>query len=127
MGLHARNSNRISGYGPGLQLFQNFSIRLEEIIAYTTAVLGVIGDQVSTRLGMMRAGIFESNPFAAWLMGRGLWLPFDLAFLVISIFVPAYLVRRCDFKSSWITVCLPLISGVVRLFAAVMNFRIVFS
>ncbi len=98
-----------------------------EIIVYLTAILGMVGDQTSTRLGLMFLNVFESNPFVAFLMSRGLWLPFDLLMLTISIVLPLFLGRIVSFKGKSAILTFPLIFGVIRILATVSNFLLFFS
>ena len=86
------------------------------------AVVGVLGDQVSTRLGLMRPGVSESNPFASWLMVRGLWLPFDLALLSFTVLASFVFARAVGPRERWLFLLAPVAFGVVRLVAAVWNF-----
>lgn len=100
---------------------------LGEIIAYVIAVMGMVGDQVSTRLGLTRPEIYESNLHVALLRGWELWLPFDLAVLLFSIGLPALFIRRCRVGGRWVILAFPLIFGVARLLSTIWNFRLIFS
>jgi len=97
-------------------------LRLGEKAACFVAVVGVLGDQVSTRLGLMRPGVSESNPFASWLMVRGLWLPFDLALLSFTVLASFVSARAVGPRERWLFLLAPVVFGVVRLVAAVWNF-----
>lgn len=103
------------------------SLNLGEVIAYVTAVMGMLGDQVSTRLSLTRPLVYESNSHAALLMSLNLWLPLDLVALVFSVGLPALFIRRCRVGGRWAVLAFPLIVGVVRLLSAVWNFRLFFS
>lgn len=105
----------------------DLSLTSSEIIAYITAVLGTVGDQTSTRLGLMLPNVCESNPFVALLLSRGLWLPFDLLVLTISLVLPLILMRVTSFKGRSVILAFPLIFGVMRIFATVSNFLLFFS
>jgi len=96
-----------------------------EIVSCLTAFLGMVGDQASTRMGLMRPGIRESNPFARALMERGLWLPYDLAFSAATIALPVLLIRRFDRREKLIFLFPPLLTGVCRLICAVWNIAFV--
>lgn len=108
-------------------LTTDLSLTSSEIIAYTTALLGTVGDQTSTRLGLTLPNVYESNHFVALLLSRGLWLPFDLLILSISILLPLLLIRVTSFEGKSMILTFPLIFGVVRIFAAVLNFLLFFS
>lgn len=103
-----------------------FSLNIREIIAYATALLGMIGDQISTRLGLTEPGNYELNAYASWLMERGLWLPFDLLVLTMVICAPAFFLRRCNLKIRWLTLSYPILFGIIRLTAAISNLIIIF-
>ena len=108
-------------------LTADLSLTSSEIIAYTTAILGMVGDQTSTRLGLMLPNVFESNPFVAFFLSRGLWLPFDLLVLSISIVLPIFLMRVTSFKGRSAILTLPLILGIIRILATVSNFLLFLS
>ena len=105
----------------------DLSLTSSEIIAYITAILGMVGDQTSTRLGLMLPNVWESNPFVILLLSRRLWLPFDLLVLSISIVLPLWLMRFTSFKSRSVILSFPLIFGVTRILATVSNFLLFFS
>ncbi len=105
----------------------NLSLTSSEIIAYITAILGMVGDQTSTRLGLMLPNVYESNPLVALLLSRGLWFPFDLLVLSISIVLPLFLMRVTSFEGKSAILAFPLIFGVIRIFASVLNFLLFFS
>lgn len=105
----------------------NDTLNLGEVIAYVTAVMGMLGDQVSTRLSLTRALVYESNPHTALLMSLNLWLPFDVAALMFSVGLPAVFIRRCKVGGKWAVLAFPLIVGVVRLLSAVWNLGLFFS
>ncbi len=45
-------------------LTTDLSLTSSEIIAYITAILGMVGDQTSTRLSLILPNVCESNPRA---------------------------------------------------------------
>ena len=79
-------------------LTTDLSLTSSEIIAYITALLGMVGDQTSTRLGLTLPNLCESNHFVSLLLSRGLWLPFDLLILSTSIVLPLFLMRVTYFE-----------------------------
>ncbi len=89
-----------------------------EKIAYTLAVVGVIGDQVSTRVALSMPYLYETNPFSVKLMTLGLWLPFDLVLLLAGIAIPWMIMRRRNKRAALIY---PALYGIIRLAAAVWN------
>uniref|UniRef100_A0A6M3ME09 DUF5658 domain-containing protein n=1 Tax=viral metagenome TaxID=1070528 RepID=A0A6M3ME09_9ZZZZ len=92
--------------------------------AYLVVVAGIVGDQLSTRLGLARPGIYETNPYAVMLMSKGLWLPVDILLLTLSIGIPAVLMRKWGFEGRWAVLSFPLVLGTLRLAAAVWNLHL---
>ncbi len=105
----------------------NLSPKIIEIAAYFLAVFGMLGDQISTRLGLTLQGACELNFFAAWMMARGLWLPLDLLVLATLLCAPAVLIRRYDVKVRWLSLAYPVLFGLIRITAAISNFMIIFT
>ena len=85
------------------------------------AVVGVLGDQLSTRLCLIHPLMYEINPFTVWNMEQGLWLPVDLVLLTAMITICALLMRRWRFDGRWAVLFYPVIFGALRLLAAVHN------
>lgn len=100
------------------------TLSLSEIIAYMTAVLGVLGDQFSTRLGLSVPGIVESNHFTAMLIESGLWLPFDILVLAFAVGLPALLIRYTKMDGIRFSLSFPLLFGAARLLATAWNLRL---
>jgi hypothetical protein len=105
----------------------DLSPKIIEIAAYFLAVLGMLGDQISTRLGLAQPGTSELNFFASWMMARGLWLPLDMLLLAAFLCAPAVLIRRYDAKERWLTLAYPILFGLVRITAAISNLIIIFN
>jgi len=100
------------------------TLSLSEIIAYVTAVMGVLGDQFSTRLGLTVPGVVESNQFTAMLIERGLWLPFDILVLALAVGLPALFIRYTKMEGRQVSLSFPLLFGAARLLATVWNLRL---
>ena len=98
-----------------------------ETLAYLTALAGIVGDHLSTRVGLLLPTIRELNPFTVYLRQNGLWLLFDALMIVVSIGVPAFLMRRWSFRGRWAVLAFPLLLGSARFFAMIHNFLIVLS
>ena len=105
----------------------DLSPKIIEIAAYFLAVLGMLGDQISTRLGLAMPGTCELNFLAAWMMERSLWLPVDLLFLTVLLCAPAVLIRRYDSKERWLALAYPILFGLIRITAAMSNFVIIIT
>lgn len=110
-----------------LSVMPDLSPKIIEIAAYFLAFLGMLGDQISTRLGLSLQGTCELNFFTAWMMARSLWLPLDLLVLATFLCAPAVLIRRYDAKERWLTLAYPILFGLVRMTAAISNFMIIFT
>ncbi|MDH5792027.1 MAG: hypothetical protein OEZ44_07540 [Candidatus Bathyarchaeota archaeon] len=110
-----------------LPVMPDLSPKIIEIAAYFLAILGMLGDQISTRLGLASPGTCELNFFAAWMMARGLWLPLDLLLLAAFLCTPAVLIRRYDARERWLTLAYPILFGLIRITAAISNFMIIFT
>ena len=97
-------------------------MRLLEKTAYLVATVGILGDHLSTRLGLMNPDVYEANPYTIWLMQRGNWLTFDLLLLLAAVGIPALIMRRWTFKGRWVMLVFPALLGSARLCAAIWNF-----
>lgn len=93
---------------------------ISEFEAYALAVIGVIADQLTTRLAISNPYIFERNPNVIWLMEKGLWAHFDAALLIVSIGISAVIMRKWKFYNRWV-ILLFFVVGFVLRFGAAMN------
>ncbi len=107
----------------GSPVLQGLSLcgRSVEDLAYLTALIGTVGDHLSTRIGLLFPRIRELNPFTVYLRRNGLWLPFDVFLLVVSLGLPALLMRKWSFRGRWAVLAFPVLFGLARLFAAIHN------
>ncbi len=97
-----------------------------EGVAYKLVTLGIILDHLSTRIGLLNPMIKELNPFTVMLSQRGLWLPFDIFMLCISVGLPALLIQKTNLAGRKVILLFPLLFGVARLGAAVHNMALIF-
>jgi len=97
------------------------SVSRFEMGAYLLLVAGVAGDHLSTGLALARENIYETNPIALSLMNNGLWLPTDVALILVSI-VASYIFMRVLKKpfSNYVLVY-PALAGAIRLLVTVWN------
>ena len=96
-----------------------------EGIAYKLVTLGIIFDHLSTRIGLLNPIIKEFNPFTVMLRQHGLWLPFDIFMLYLSVGLPALIIRKTNLAGRKVILLFPLLFGVARLGAAVHNMVLV--
>ncbi|MBS7631184.1 hypothetical protein KEJ47_06375 [Candidatus Bathyarchaeota archaeon] len=96
-----------------------------EVFAYVLSVVGTLGDQISTMIGLTKEGIYESNPFVRQLISNGLWLPLDLAVVILGIGIPFLLIRSFRHPSLKGLIAYPLVFGLVRLGACVWNLSLI--
>lgn len=95
-----------------------------EGVAYLAVIAGIVGDQISTRLALTKPYNYETNLFTVANMQNGLWLPLDILSLVLSICVPALLMRKWRFEGRWAILVFPLILGTIRFAATVWNLHL---
>ena len=96
-----------------------------EIFAYVLSVIGTLGDHISTMIGLTKDGIYESNPFVRQLISNGLWLPVDLAVVILGIVIPFLLIRSFRHPSLRGLIAYPLVFGLIRLGACLWNFTLI--
>ena len=100
-----------------------YSVRVEAF-AYAIMILGVVGDHISTSVGLSRDYVRESNPIALGLMDNGIWIQTDIILIVVSILSVFTLLRVFKNSSSRIILILPVICGLVRLGVTFWNISI---
>lgn len=101
-----------------------YSVRVEAF-AYAIMILGVVGDHISTSVGLSRDYIRESNPMALGLMGNGIWIHTDIILMVVSILAVFTLTRVIKNPSSRMILIIPVICGLVRLGVTFWNLSII--
>jgi len=97
-----------------------------EGLAYLTALAGIVGDHLSTRIGLLSPRIRELNPFTVFLRQNDLWLLFDVFMLAVSLGVPVLLIRKWSFRGRWAVLAFPVLFGLARLFATIHNVIMIF-
>jgi hypothetical protein len=100
-----------------------YSVRIEAF-AYAIMILGVVGDHISTTLGLSRDYVRESNSIALGLMDNGIWIQTDIILIVVSILSVFTLLRVVKNPSSRIILIIPVICGLVRLGVTFWNLSI---
>ena len=101
--------------------FDSFSL---ERFSYVFATLGVIGDQISTRIGLLNPNIVESNSITRFLISVNAWFIFDILVLGITIGASYLFLRKVSVKNSNCILVYPILFGVFRLSATVLNLQI---
>lgn len=100
-----------------------YSVRVEAF-AYAIMILGVVGDHISTSIGLSRDYIRESNPMAIGLMNNSIWIQTDIILIVVSILAVFTLTRVIKSPSSKMILLIPVICGLVRLGVTFWNLSI---
>jgi hypothetical protein len=95
-----------------------------ELSSYLLLILGVSTDQLSTRIGLSRYNLYESNVFAARLMDLGLWGYVDLFLCLFIIVMTRNLYKKHLEEKAELLFIFPLISGLIRLVTGLMNFSL---
>jgi len=92
-----------------------------EAFAYAIMIIGVVGDHISTSIGLSRDYLQESNPIALMLMNNNIWLQTDIILILVSILGAYTFQRVVKSPSSRIVLLLPIICGIIRLGVAFWN------
>ncbi len=92
-----------------------------EVGAYLLLVVGVVGDHFSTELALTRPNIYETNPVALNLMQAGLWLPTDIALILMSVVASYVLLRVLKKPIANYILLYPALAGIIRLMVTVWN------
>jgi len=88
------------------------------------AIVGTLGDHLSTMFALTREYIYETNPVTLKLMAEGLWLPVDIALIILGISVPYFLMRRIGNPALRGLLAYPMVFGIVRLAACFWNLSV---
>jgi hypothetical protein len=97
-----------------------------EVSAYLLLVAGVVGDHLSTAVGLNRENVYESNPFAAILMKNGLWVTTDIALIVITVAMTYCLLRMKENPIAKYMLIYPSLAGLIRLGVMFSNISLIF-
>ena len=92
-----------------------------EITAYSLLLVGVGIDQLSTRLGISRYNLIESNALARTFMDFGIWGYMDLLVCLTLIGITYFSYRKIIDMKSNLVFLFPMISGIFRIIAGLMN------
>ncbi|OGD56298.1 hypothetical protein A3K78_04040 [Candidatus Bathyarchaeota archaeon RBG_13_52_12] len=83
-------------------------------------LIGVLGDEVTTLTGISSGRFVESNPYASQLINNGSWILMDLVSIMFFVSIPFILIKG-NRDQSLVYSFLPLLPGLIRLFACVSN------
>ena len=101
-----------------------FEIEREEFASYLFLLLGITLDQISTKIGLSRYNLLETNYITSKLIDFGLWGYLDFLLCIIFIAVTYVSYRVFPEEKNKIVFAFPLVTGVIRLFAGILNFRL---
>ncbi len=106
-------------------MFSNTPLSRFEVGAYLMLVAGVVGDHLSTGLALARPNIYETNPVALNLMQRSLWVPTDVALILVSILATYVLMRVMNKPVAKYVMVYPALAGAIRLAVTFWNFSLI--
>ena len=96
-------------------------------LSYLVSFCGVILDQLSTRIGLTHPQVFETNMYASYLMGNGIWLHADILALLVCISVSYIFIKRSSFKFRFVIMFLPFTFGFLKVITGISNLILYFS
>jgi hypothetical protein len=106
-------------------MFSRTPLAKFEVSAYLLLIAGVVGDHLSTVVGLNRENVYESNPFAAILMQNGLWVTTDVALIVITIAMTYFLLRMKENPVAKYMLIYPSLAGLIRLVVTFSNISLI--
>jgi len=106
-------------------MFSNTPLSRFEVGAYLILVAGVVGDHLSTGLALARPNIYETNPVALNLMQNNLWVPTDIALILVSVLITYVLMRVMSKPVAKYVMVYPALAGAIRLAVTFWNFSLI--
>ncbi len=82
-----------------------------------------LSNQISTRIGLLNPNVVESNPISRYLISVNAWLIFDMLVLGITIGASYIFLRKDSVKKGKYILVYPILVGLFRLFATVLNLQ----
>jgi hypothetical protein len=101
------------------------SLSRVELLAYSTLIIGIIGDHLSTSIALGIGNVREANPMASGLMQQNLWIQTDLVLIIISIAATFTTLRIVKNPMARATLILPIMVGLLRLVVKFFNVYII--
>ena len=96
-----------------------------EVFSYSVLVLGIFSDYISTVTVVTRPNFYETNPITAQLLTSRLWLPVNLAVIILGIAVPYLTIRLTRNESFRGILAYPLVHGLIRLGQCIWNISLI--
>ena len=96
-----------------------------EIFAYSTLILGILGDHLSTSIALSKENIIEANPMALSLMQQNLWIQTDIILIIVSIAATFTSLRIIKNPMARATLILPIVVGLLRLAVTFWNVSLI--
>lgn len=106
-------------------MFNAFELKIEPV-AYFLLIIGVLGDWVSTRLGVS-LGLVEGNMVAASLMSNSQWMLTDFLVVALCIMVPYVLNRVVKTRVAGYFIGFPLVAGIIKTGVSLWNLSLILS
>ena len=97
------------------------SLERSEIFSYFMLISGVIVDNNSTKIGISRHSLLESNILSKTLMDFGVWGYTDFFICILLILITYHTYHNILGKESKLVIIFPFIAGLFRLFIGVLN------
>lgn len=94
-----------------------------ELLAYTTLIIGALGDWITTTIGLTN-GLVEGNQIASTLMRAGLWIPADLLVVAVCILIPFIVNRLVKTRAANIFYAFPLLAGILKVGVSIWNMNL---
>lgn len=95
-----------------------------ELLAYTTIIIGALGDWLTTTIGLTN-GLAEGNSIASNLMTAGLWIPADLLIVAVCILVPFIVNRLVQTRAANLFYAFPFLAGILKVGVSIWNVNLI--
>jgi len=82
--------------------------------------LAVIVDHLTTNIGINHYNLAESSAFTLYLIEKGVWSYVDFTIVIFTIATTQFLIKHTNVEKK-IALFFPLISGVIRFLAGILN------
>jgi len=105
-------------------MFSNTPLSRFEVGAYLLLVAGVAGGHLTTGLALAKPNIYETNPVALSLMQRSLWVPTDVALILVSVLATYVFMRVMNKPIAKYVMVYPALAGAIRLAVSLWNFSL---